>query len=134
MHSSAHSSIIYNSQQIEATSVFFKRHINREYVVCMCICVLCHSAVSDFGDPMDCSPPGSSVHGIFHSRILEWFAISSSRRSPHQGVEPTSLALAGEFFTTVSPEKPHLCVYVCVCVSYAQWNISHPYSKKIHIL
>ena len=29
-------------------------------------------------DPMDCSPPGSSVHGTFQARILEWFAISSS--------------------------------------------------------
>ena len=27
-------------------------------------------------DPMDCSPPGSSVHGIFQARILEWVAIS----------------------------------------------------------
>ena len=32
-------------------------------------------------DPVDCSLPGSSVHGIFHTRILEWVAISSSRRS-----------------------------------------------------
>ena len=30
-------------------------------------------------DPMDCSPPGSSVHGIFQARILEWVVISSSR-------------------------------------------------------
>ena len=30
---------------------------------------------------MDCSPPGSSVHGIFQVRILEWVAISSSRGS-----------------------------------------------------
>ena len=34
---------------------------------------LCH--------PKDCSPPGSSVHGIFQARILEWVAISSSRGS-----------------------------------------------------
>ena len=32
-------------------------------------------------DPMDCSPPSSSVHGIFQARILEWVAISSSRGS-----------------------------------------------------
>ena len=31
--------------------------------------------------PMDCSPPGSSVHGILQARILEWVAISSSRGS-----------------------------------------------------
>ena len=32
-------------------------------------------------NPMDCSPPGSSVHGIFQARTLEWVAISFSRRS-----------------------------------------------------
>ena len=32
-------------------------------------------------DPMDSSPPGSSVHGIFQARILEWVAMSSSRGS-----------------------------------------------------
>ena len=32
-------------------------------------------------DPVDCSPPGSSVHGIFQARVLEWVAISFSRGS-----------------------------------------------------
>ena len=32
-------------------------------------------------DPMDCSPPVSSVHGIFQTRILEWVAISFSKHS-----------------------------------------------------
>jgi len=31
-------------------------------------------------DPMDCSPPGSSVHGIFQARVLEWGAIAFSDR------------------------------------------------------
>ena len=31
-------------------------------------------------DPMDCSLPGSSVHGIFQARVLEWIAISFSRK------------------------------------------------------
>ena len=30
-------------------------------------------------DPMDCSLPGSSVHGIFQARVLEWVAISFSK-------------------------------------------------------
>ena len=34
--------------------------------------------VSDFSDPMDCSLPGSSVHGIFQARVLEWGAIAFS--------------------------------------------------------
>ena len=40
-----------------------------------------HSCVM-FCDPMDCSPPGSSVHGIFQARIPEWVDISSSRGPP----------------------------------------------------
>ena len=35
--------------------------------------------MSDSGDPMDCSPPGSSVHGIFQARVLEWGAIAFSK-------------------------------------------------------
>ena len=34
--------------------------------------------MSDLHDPMDCSPPGSSVHGIFQARVLEWGAIDVS--------------------------------------------------------
>ena len=33
-------------------------------------------------DPMDCSPPGSSVHGIFQARVLEWDAIVFSAHNP----------------------------------------------------
>ena len=39
------------------------------------------SVLSDSCDPMDCSLPGSSVHGILQARILEWVAISFSRGS-----------------------------------------------------
>ena len=31
-------------------------------------------------DPMDCSPPGSSIHGIFQARVLEWGAIAFSEK------------------------------------------------------
>ena len=58
---------------------------------------------------MDCSPAGSSVHGILQARILECIAISSSRRSSHLGILPESLkfpALAGWFFTAEPPGKP----------------------------
>ena len=36
-----------------------------------------HSDMPSLCDPMDCSPPDSSVHEILQARILEWFAISS---------------------------------------------------------
>ena len=57
---------------------------------------------------MDCSLPGSSVHGISQARILEWVAISFSRGSSSPGIEPVSPAMAGEFFTTEPPGKPNV--------------------------
>ena len=38
-------------------------------------------------DPMDCSPPGSFVHGIFQARVLEWVAIAFSRKRGHRNVK-----------------------------------------------
>ena len=49
---------------------------------------------------MDCSPPGSSVHGILQTRILEWVAMPPPGDLPNPGIEPESLmcpALAGKF-------------------------------------
>ena len=43
-------------------------------------------------DPMDCSPPGSSVHGLLQARILEWVAVPSSRGASDPGIEPGSTA------------------------------------------
>ena len=54
-------------------------------------------------DSMDCSPPGSSVHGILQARLLEWVAMPSSRDLPDPGIESVPLlspALASGFFTT----------------------------------
>ena len=51
---------------------------------------------------MDCTLPGSSYHGIFQARILEWVAIPPPGHLPDPGIEPVSLkspALAGKFFT-----------------------------------
>ena len=61
-------------------------------------------------DSMDCSLPGSSVHGIFQARILERVAISYSRGSS-QPRDRTSLScvscIAGGYFATEPPGKPY---------------------------
>ena len=54
--------------------------------VCVCVCVcactrMCMLSRVWLWAPVDCSPPGSSAHGIFPARILEWGAMSSSRGS-----------------------------------------------------
>ena len=60
--------------------------------------------------PMDWSLPGSSVPGIPWARILEWVAMSSSADLPDPGIKPTSLALAGGFFTP-SATWEVMCIY-----------------------
>ena len=57
--------LVKTSNGKESESIYTRMHVQ--------------SVVSDFFDPMDCSPPGSSVHGILQARILEQVAISSSR-------------------------------------------------------
>ena len=59
-------------------------------------------------DPMDCCPPGSSFHGIFQARILEWVAIFFSRGSARPRDQTQVSYTAGRFFTewaTGSPRK-----------------------------
>ena len=92
-----------NHCQDEATDKFPRPHSLWYYV-----CVLSCSVVSDSLQHMDCSPLGSSVHGIFQVRILEWVAISSSRGSSRRPwTKLVSPALAGGFFTTwVTWEAP----------------------------
>ena len=50
-------------------------------------------------DPMDCSPPGSSVHGIIPARILEWVSISFSRESSWPKDQNCVSCISGGFFT-----------------------------------
>ena len=60
------------------------------------LCVLVTQSCPTLCDPMACSPPGSSVHGILQARILEWVAISSFRDLPDPGIEPGSPALQAD--------------------------------------
>ena len=50
-------------------------------------------------NPMDCSPPGSSVHGNLQARILEWVAIPFSRGSSQPRDQTQVSHIAGRFFT-----------------------------------
>ena len=59
-------------------------------------------------NPMDCSPPDSSVPGTLQARTLEWVAIPPPGDLPDPGIEPRSLmspTLAGGFFTTSAIRK-----------------------------
>ena len=66
--------------------------------VCVCVCLVAQSCLT-LCDPMDCSLLGSSVHGIFQARILEWIAISFSRASSRPTDRIHISCIAGGFFT-----------------------------------
>ena len=65
--------------------------------------------MSTLCDPMDCSPPGSSVHGILQARILEWVAISFSRESSWPRDQTQASRIAGRRFTCSSAGKEIAC-------------------------
>ena len=57
-------------------------------------------------NPMDSSPPGSSVHGILQARILEWVPRPSPGDLPNPGIEPGSLVLQADFLPAEPQGKP----------------------------
>ena len=70
--------------------------------------VLSHSVVSDcLWPPMDCSPPGSSVHGILQARIVEWVAYPFSRASSQPKDWTQVFCIAGGFFTSWATREAH---------------------------
>ena len=79
-------------------------------------------------DPMDCSPPGSSVHGILQARILKWVPCPPSGDLLDLGIEPvslTSLALAGEFIALAPSGSPIYNTYV-----YTMYNLVHMHTHS----
>ena len=59
-------------------------------------------------DPMNCSPPGSSVHWVFQARILEWVAIPFSRGSSQPRGQTQVSCPMGEFFTIWATREARL--------------------------
>ena len=67
------------------------------------------SGMSDFLWPHDCSPIGSSVHGILQTRLLEWVVIPFSRVSSWPRDWTLVSCIAGRFFTVWATKEP-LCL------------------------
>ena len=79
------------------------------FIVVHLLCVLVAQSCLTLCHPMDCSPPGSSVHEIFQARILEWVVISFSRGSSQPRAWTQVSCTAGRSFTNwATREAPHL--------------------------
>ena len=73
---------------------------------CCCCYLITLSRVPFFWDPMDCSPSGSSVHGILQARCWSGLPFPSPGDLPDSGIKPRSPALAVVFLTTEAPGEP----------------------------
>ena len=73
-------------------------------------------------DLMDCSLPGSSIHGIFQARVLEWVAISFSRGSSRPRDRSRVSLVAGQWFTALLSEPPGK---VACELSAIVWHFEH---------
>ena len=71
---------------------------------------------------MDCSIPGSSVHGIFQARTPKWVSVRSPGHLPHTGTEPRSPALQADSLPSEPPEKPHKGEKIVLLTYISQLN------------
>ena len=63
-------------------------------------------------NPIDCSPPSPSVHGILQARILKWVAMPFSRASSPPWIEPKSPSLQADSLLSEPPGEPFLSKFL----------------------
>ena len=86
--------------------------------VCVCVCASMHVCVLvtlpclTVCNPMDCSPPGFSAHGILQARILEWVAIAFSSGSSEPRDQTQVSHIAADSLPPEPPGKPQYLAYV----------------------
>ena len=90
--------------------------------VCVCVCVLVAQSCQILCNPMDCRPPGSSVHKILQARILEWVAILFSSGLPGPGIKPRPPALQADSLPSEPQGSPS--------VYYLQINLPDTLNAK----
>ena len=87
--------------------------------VCACMCAKSLQSCRTLCNLMDCSPPGSFIHGILQARILEWVAMPSSKGSSWPRDRTCLLGFlhwqVGSLLL-VPPGKPTCVLYICVCM------------------
>ena len=110
--------------------------------VCMFLCVLVTQSCLTFCGPMDCSPLGSSVHGILQARILESQLFFSPGDLPDPGIELRSPALRTDSLLTEPPGKLYqgIITYILrfiqdfICMISADDSINNVDTQVIKLL
>ena len=88
----------------------------REKYYLLLYCIVNHSVMSNSLWPTDCSPPGSCVHGILQTRILEWATIPFSKGSSQSRDQTQVSCIAGRFFTIWATGKSHWTFILKICL------------------
>jgi len=87
--------------------------------ICVCVCVLSLSVVTGSCDPLDCTPPSSSVNGILQARILEWVAIPFFRRSSWpRNWEVGKLSACNAASLSYTGSTPQICIELCIDLTW----------------
>ena len=98
---------------------------DRDFLLKICpqnmhVCVLVALSCSTLCNPMDCSPPGSSVHRLLHARILQWVTMPFPGDLLDPGIKPSLLHCKQIIWVTREAPRPPpehvLCKYTLVCV------------------
>ena len=82
-------------------------------------------------NPMDCSPPGSSVHEIIQARVLEWVAIPFSRGSSQTRHQTLVFCIAERFFTIWATGEAHIKAESSILFLLARWFYPAVYSAAL---
>ena len=96
-----------------------------------CCCLVTESCPT-LCDPMNHSPPGSSVHGILQARIQEWVAISFSRGFSQLRDRTRAFSVAGGFFTSEPQLSP--CTYLTLIQSQGTPCIASYTNTFLHLI
>ena len=100
--------------------------------ILLCVCTKSLQSCLTLCDAMDCSPPGSSVHGILQAWILKWVAMPSSRGSSWLRDQTCISCIAGQFFTqwaTGETLSSFVCMLNCSVMSNSLWSHGLPGSS-----
>ena len=87
--------------------IFLKLVVTSKQFAATIILLLVTQLCLTFWDPMNCSQPGSSVHGILQGRILEWASMPSSWGSSWPKDQTRVSSIAGGFFTIWATREAH---------------------------
>ena len=105
------------------------------YIILCIVYVLVAQSCPILCTPVDCSPPDSSVHGIFQARILEWVAISFSRESSWPRDQTLVSHITGRFFiillmfTYIAASCESTFIFIQLCYKHRDINRDNKNNK-----